>query len=274
MVHAEKAFFAARVMRWIRNKVKTEPDFNLQAYLTMLLYYKTDMADLKFDEEEDTLLYKLKNPDDEVQNIVDQLIKNIGKSASKPPEEGEDTTSTTEDADGTPDSKNIKSYFAAKDYKFFDTPDRKLNLNIIGVRRDNQGSNTFDDFLLVMYREEELMVSHRWQATTDPGKYWLMNPMNPKGTAVLAPWQYRSTWQLGNHQGKYEALVQRKPVKVYRDNNKDETIDYNNITTLIDEGYFGINIHRSNPYDQSYVVNKWSTPVVRCLKRLKIIISL
>ena len=103
MVHAEKAFFAARVMRWIRNKVKTEPDFNLQAYLTMLLYYKTDMADLKFDEEEDKLLYKLKNPDDEVQNIVDQLIKSIGKPVSEPPAEGEDTTSTTEDADGTPD---------------------------------------------------------------------------------------------------------------------------------------------------------------------------
>ena len=104
LVHAEKAFFAARVMRWIRNKVQTEPDFNLQAYLTMLLYYKTDMADLKFDEEEDKLLYKLKNPDDEVQNIVDELIKNIGKPSSKPLNEGEDTTSTTEDADGTPDA--------------------------------------------------------------------------------------------------------------------------------------------------------------------------
>ena len=154
--------------------------------------------------------------------------------------------------------KNIKSYFAAKDYKFFDTPDRKLNLNIIGVRRDNQGSNTFDDFLLVMYREEELMINHRWQATTDPGKYWLQNPMNPKGTAVLAPGQYRGTWKLGKHQNNYEALVQRKPVKVYRDNNRDAVINYNNITTLVDEGYFGINIHRSNPYDQSYVVNKWS----------------
>ena len=30
------------------------------------------------------------------------------------------------------------------------------------------------------------------------------------------------------------------------------------MTTVIDEGYFGINIHRSNPYDQSYVINKWS----------------
>ena len=103
LVHAEKAFFAARVMRWIKNKVQTDPDFDLKSYLTMLLYYKTDMADLKFDEEEDKLLYKLKNPDDEVQNIVDELIKNIGKSASESPEEGEDTASTTEDADGTPD---------------------------------------------------------------------------------------------------------------------------------------------------------------------------
>ena len=154
--------------------------------------------------------------------------------------------------------ENIKSYFAAKEYKFFDTPGKKLNINIIGVRRDNQGTNTFDDFLLVMYREEELMVSHRWQATTDPGKYWLKNPINPKGTAVLAPGQYRGTWQIGKHQGKYEALVQRKPVKVYRDNSKDEVIDYNNISTMVDEGYFGINIHRSNPYDQSYAINKWS----------------
>ena len=154
--------------------------------------------------------------------------------------------------------KNIKSYFAAKEYKFFDTPNKLLNLNLIGVRRDNQGTNTFDDFLLVMYREEELMVSNRYQITTDPGKYWLKNPTNPKGTAVLAPGQYRGTWQIGKHQGKYEALVQRKKVKVWRDNNKDEIIDYTNITLLSDEGYFGINIHRSNPYDQSYVINKWS----------------
>ena len=154
--------------------------------------------------------------------------------------------------------KNIKSYFFFKDYKFFDTPDKKLNINIIGVRRDNQGTNTFDDFLLVMYREEELMITNRYQITTDPGKYWLLNPMNPKGTAILVPGQYRSTWKLGKHQGKYEALVQQKPVKVYRDNNKDEIIDYSNIALTLDQGYFGINIHRSNPYDQSYVINKWS----------------
>ena len=104
LIHAEKAFFAARVMRWIRNKVKTEPDFNLQAYLTMLLYYKTDMADLRFSEKEDKLLYKMKSPEEEMGSVVNQLIKSLSKSASKSPKEGEDTTSTTEDADGTPDA--------------------------------------------------------------------------------------------------------------------------------------------------------------------------
>jgi hypothetical protein len=104
LIHAEKAFFAARVMQWIRNKVNTEPDFNLQSYLTMLLYYKTGVADLKFCEEEDKLLYKLKNPDEEVQDIVDQLIESIDKSVPEPPEEKGNRLSATEDADGNPDT--------------------------------------------------------------------------------------------------------------------------------------------------------------------------
>ncbi|HCT51681.1 MAG TPA: hypothetical protein DF712_04400 [Balneola sp.] len=102
LVHAEKAFFAARVMRWIKNKVRTEPNFNLQAYLTMLLYYKTGVADLKFSEKEDTLLYKMKKPEDEAQNIVDELIKSISKPSSGATKER--TSITTEDADGTPDA--------------------------------------------------------------------------------------------------------------------------------------------------------------------------
>ena len=60
------------------------------------------MADLKFDEEEDKLLYKMKNPDEEVHQIVDELIKSLDKPSSKPTSQ-EDITSTTEDADGTPD---------------------------------------------------------------------------------------------------------------------------------------------------------------------------
>ena len=104
LVHAEKAFFAARVMRWIRNKVKTEPDFNLQAYLTMLMYYKTGVADLKFTEDGDKLVYRMKNNDKEIQEIVNSLIKSSSKSSQEPTEKGKDTTIATEDVDGTPNT--------------------------------------------------------------------------------------------------------------------------------------------------------------------------
>ena len=55
VVHAEKAFLGSRVIQWIQNKA-TDPDFNLQAYLVALTYYKLDLADLKFEENE--LLYR------------------------------------------------------------------------------------------------------------------------------------------------------------------------------------------------------------------------
>jgi len=153
---------------------------------------------------------------------------------------------------------NIKSLYKEKGYKFFDG-NKEFNINIIGVRRDNAGTNKFDDFILVVYRDAELKeICKIYPATTDPGEHWLKNPMNPKGTAVLTTGQHRGAWTIGKHQNNYTALVQCKPLKVWRDNNKDEIIDYNNISTVVDNGYFGINIHRSNPYDKSYLVNKWS----------------
>ena len=103
LVHAEKAFFAARVMRWIRAKAQEEPDFDLQSYLTMLYYYKIDLADLKFTEDGSTLSYRMKDNDQEMQELVSSLIKSTSKSSQQSPKEGEPTTSTPEDADGTPD---------------------------------------------------------------------------------------------------------------------------------------------------------------------------
>ena len=101
VVHAEKAFFAARVMKWIRRQVQTDPNFDLAAYLTMLMYYKTGMAELKFSEKDDKLLYKLTNPDQEVQAIVDSLIKNDHQPHQAEPAS---ESATSEDVDGTPDT--------------------------------------------------------------------------------------------------------------------------------------------------------------------------
>ena len=96
IVHAEKAFFAARVMNWIRGKVQSDPEFDLTTYLTMLMYYKTDMADLRFSDDGDKILYKMRDNDKEVQELVDSLIKSSSKSVSKEnsntPDQAEDQT--------------------------------------------------------------------------------------------------------------------------------------------------------------------------------------
>ena len=57
---------------------------------------------------------------------------------------------------------------------------------------------------------------------------------------------------------KYEALRQQKPVKVYRDNNKDGKYDL--LEENVHEGIYGINIHRATKWEgkKSTQIDKWS----------------
>ena len=115
LVHAEKAFFAARVMQWIRNKVKTEPDFNLQAYLTMLMYYKTDMADLKFSEDGSKLVYRMKIMIKRCRNLLTHLLNLLANLHRRTYLRRRKTLPATPEAlIEILNPENIKSYFAAK----------------------------------------------------------------------------------------------------------------------------------------------------------------
>ena len=80
--------------------------------------------------------------------------------------------------------------------------------------------------------------------------------MSVNGTAILKAGQYRGSHKLGQHRGQYDALVQHRPVTVYRDTNKDDVFDMEPDTES--SGYFGINIHRSNSSRESTQVDKWS----------------
>ena len=254
IINAERAFFGYRAVAWIREKA-IEPKFDLHAYLVALTYYKLGMADLKLEDGE--LLYRY-NGHKRTGDAIDELSENN----SQPLGEFHRPDEIAHYQKKAPlekliNTRNLRSLMNKEGYTFFDG-NKKFNLNLIGIRRDNDGTNKFDDFMVVLYKSEGLKeVCKIYPITTDPGEHWLKHPINPKGTAVLVPGQYRGTWKLGKHQNNYEALVQRKPVKVWRDNNKDEVIDYQQLK-LVNEGYFGINIHRSNPYTQSYLVNRWS----------------
>ena len=131
---------------------------------------------------------------------------------------------------------------------------------LFGVRAPNRNANSFDDMLGCIYVDDKgLYHAHYWPGTTDPGTYWLENPTNSSGCAILVAKQYLDTWTIDLHAGKYEALCQRAgEVSVFRDDSKDNKLSLDPST--IATGYFGINLHASTQTEgrSSTQVNKWS----------------
>ena len=152
--------------------------------------------------------------------------------------------------------EQLETAVKAKGYVWFEDANNKgFDVNIVGVRNSATGqkvTNAFDDVLTLSYKENGEWKSHSWPATTDPGKKGVLEYHNAAGVARLVEGQYRGSHIIRLHQGKYEALGQEKPVKVYRDANKDLKYD----ETKIQEGVFGINIHKAGAYS-TYVEN-WS----------------
>ena len=154
-------------------------------------------------------------------------------------------------------SFDFEKLFKKKGYAYFTKGN--YNLNIIGVRsnQNNKVTNKYDDCLVVIYNTELGWKRQIYTITTEPGRSIMKAPSNTKGTAILAPGQYRGAYKIDKHHGKYDALCQRnKPVKVYRDNNKNDVYDY--IPENTETGMFGINIHRSNEFWTRSTVDGYS----------------
>ena len=152
--------------------------------------------------------------------------------------------------------EQIEKAVKAKGYVWFEGA-KDYDVNIVGIRNlqpSKHVTNLFDDTLTISYKKDGVWQFHEWPITTDPGKKAMLQYSNPKGVAILVPGQYRGSHMIGLHQGKYEALRQQRPVKVWRDKDKDMEYDW------VDEdtGIFGINIHRSNPKTESTYVENWS----------------
>lgn len=139
-----------------------------------------------------------------------------------------------------------------KGYSYFDKG--KYNLNLIGVRSKEHGNEFNDVFIIDYWTANGKRYTLIYPCTTDPGYKSLTNPVNIKGCAILVPGQYRGCFKKGYHKGQYLALVQHKPVKVFRDANKDFHLDCDE--SIIEEGMFGINIHKAG--ESSIVVDGWS----------------
>lgn len=150
-------------------------------------------------------------------------------------------------------AEKIIAALVKKGYRVFMRP---FELNIIGIRSNDCTPDVFNDSINAIYKDDKgQWKSIRYPATTDPGLYWLKNPMNVSGTAILKAGQYRNSHIIGLHRNKYTALVQRGNVTVIRDATKDAKHDF---TGKEESGLFGINIHRAKPEGSTTVVEKHS----------------
>jgi peptidoglycan hydrolase-like protein with peptidoglycan-binding domain len=146
----------------------------------------------------------------------------------------------------------IIAYMQKKNYFICRHPDGKNIVYVEGVDADGslnpQTPNVFEDLRIVFsIGPDGKPLIQPWVATTEPGKPYTMNPMNPKGAARIALGQYKS-WAVGTHVGAsgkdpHEALIQCAPIDVYRDSKKDFKRE-----GPIYTGIFGVNQHWG--YDQ------------------------
>jgi hypothetical protein len=149
----------------------------------------------------------------------------------------------------------LRKMIAILKSKGYDIYTKPYELNIVGLRSKSTTPNRFDDEIHVFYKVNAFKWKyHVFKATTDPGTFWLKQPMQAQGTAILDAGQYKNSYQLGLHRGQYLALVQRKPVLIIRDYNRDAVLDFNNGEKT--KGIYGINIHRANRQGTTLSVNK------------------
>ena len=155
--------------------------------------------------------------------------------------------------------EQIKNAIESKGFKWFnDSANKGYDVNIVGIRNSSTGkkvTNVFDDYITISFKDEKgEWMFYQWAATTDPGKKSMLewHKMGiTGGCARLVAGQYRTTWTVDKHQGKYDALCQRlAKVKVYRDTDFNLEYDENKIT----EGIYGINIHKAG-MDSTWVEN-------------------
>ena len=112
------------------------------------------------------------------------------------------------------------------------------------------------------YKDGGQKVFEAYPCTTVPGTSVLtrVNKGNPtKAWAILKPGFYKS-WYHGTHKSSppnYRAGTQaRGSVSVYRDGNRDLVHDL--VSSSVQTGYYGINIHRSHESRAAWRVGNYS----------------
>lgn len=107
--------------------------------------------------------------------------------------------------------------------------DRQGALNIVyieGANMDGTPNNDEPDKwndvrYLVGMQDGKWEILFSQTATTEPGRYYTVNPMDKRGAARIGFGYHPHAWAEGFHKGKHIALIQKAPVRISRDANRD-----------------------------------------------------
>jgi hypothetical protein len=152
-----------------------------------------------------------------------------------------------------PSIDHIKTAFKNKGYVFHTG---EWELNIFGIRNDSAQCNSFDDTMLIVFKDhygDDTLAA--FSCTTDAGLYWLLHPMQVVGCIIMKEGNYPKAYKIGLHRG-YKALEQIGNIRYVRDNNKDAILNFDSKNEVI--GNFKTNIHHASFPEQSSQVDKWS----------------
>lgn len=131
-----------------------------------------------------------------------------------------------------------------------------FNLNLFGWRAPTRVAGAWDDVIGVLYQDEAITWRVEiWTGTTDPGAFYLAHPLQQRGTAILVPGRYAACWEIGLHHGVQRTLVQRAPMRFWRDSNRDGNLDTGG---PVETANIGCNLHHAAEDGASAEVGKWS----------------
>ena len=154
-------------------------------------------------------------------------------------------------------ASRIIKYMILKNYHISLNPKEYNIVYVEGMNADGQKNtnapNQFDDRRIVIEIVNLVpKILGNWDATTEPGTHYTLNPMNPKGAARIQLTQFKA-WRVGSHRDQNPALFQAQPITVHRDRNKD----YSRVGDELHTGIFGINQHHANGAPR-HDIGRWS----------------
>lgn len=135
---------------------------------------------------------------------------------------------------------------------------KPYDLNVFGIRKNNPVPDKFDDTFGIAYTDPAGNDRcYLFPCSTDPGLYYLKNPLNPEGTFIMKEGYYPKLWTPGKHKG-YDAMIQVGKCQGVRDNNLDGRLDFEGkkIVTVGPEA--GINLHKAIPGKFTLTVGMFS----------------